>query len=108
MRQPEEHDLTSPFELHGHWWRHGAEDQQVPGCLSYTPENGLQLQLYGSLSEDFQPPWKRRAEGHPIWGEVAGFAGRKVPISLFDEIATNRPNDPNAPEKPTFHEIFYI
>ena len=80
----------------------------MPGVLSYTPDHGLQLQLFGSFKGDFRPPWMEQAEGHPIWGEVSGFAGRPVPVSLFKEIATNRPNDPNAPEKPASHDIFYV
>jgi hypothetical protein len=107
MLEPEYIDLTRPFEMHGDWWRQGAAGK-TPGCLSYTPEHGLQLQLYGSLVEDSQPPWREAEEFRPIWGEIHAFAGREVRVSLFDEIATNKPNDPKAPPKPDTHDIFFI
>ena len=81
--------------------------QKTPGFLSYTPEYGLQLQLYGSL-EDIQPSWRETEMVHPIWGEAHGLFGRDVPVSLFDEIATTRPNEPKAPPKPNAHDILFI
>lgn len=109
MDNPDKCDLTTPFELHGEWWRSESDrEKSVPGCLSYTPDYGLQLQLYGHLLGE-QLSWLR---GHlpdqPIWGEVAGFAGRRVKVSLFDEIQTNRPNDPDIEGKPSSHTIYFI
>jgi hypothetical protein len=109
MDDPDKCELTRPFELHGKWWRAGSEQEQhVPGCLSYTPEHGLQLELYGDLPGDEQP-WLNHTESErPIWGDVDGRAGRRVKVSLFDEIPTNRPNDPSAKEKPFSHAIYFI
>jgi hypothetical protein len=50
LDNPEKCDLVTPFELYGHWWRAASDEEKaVSGCLSFTPEYGLQLQLYDEL-----------------------------------------------------------
>ena len=109
LDNPDRCDLVTPFELYGRWWRANSDvSSAVSGCLSFTPDHGLQLQLYDDLpGEDFfsammKPPT------HPIWGTVSGFAGKQFKVSLFGEIETNKPNNPAVNEKPAAHTIFYI
>jgi hypothetical protein len=109
MVGPEDYDLTQPFELFGDWWRAGPEKGvSTPGCLSFTPAYGLQLQLYGKTAEGFDQPTTEDSAAAPIWGEVVAFAGRRVPVSLFHEIHTNRPNDPAVLENSTPYDIYFV
>lgn len=108
MDDPEKCDLITPFELYGRWWRAGSDQlKSVTGCLSYTPVYGLQLQLYDDLPDEGSPWSKSKEPDQPIWGEVSGFAGKIVNVSLFDEIFTNRPNDPAIKEK-TPHPYYFV
>jgi hypothetical protein len=109
MDNPDKCELTSPFELHGNWWRPDRDqNQRVAGCLTYTPDHGVQLQLYDDLPDEGWTWLKGEKLDRPIWGEVEGFAGKQVKVSLFGAIPTNRPNDPNAEDKPSAHTIYFI
>src|SRR5258708_4227543 len=109
MPDPEKCDMTSPFELYGNWWRHGeATEVRVSGCLSYTRDHGLQLQLYDDLPGETLASLMSRESDRPIWGEVSAFAGRRVKVSLLNVIETNRPNDPDAKKQPPSHTIFFV
>jgi hypothetical protein len=102
-------DLITPFELHGRWWRAETDQHQsMPGCLSYTPDHGLQLQLYDGLQNEGFFLLLREVPHKPIWGEVNGFAGQQIKVSLFNTIQTNRPNDPKMEGKPFSHTIYYV
>lgn len=37
------------FEVQGEWWLPGRADRKVPGILTFSPEGGPQLSLFGSL-----------------------------------------------------------
>lgn len=39
------------FECNGFWWTPGSEEAKVAGVLLWSPEEGLRLQLTGTLSE---------------------------------------------------------
>ena len=109
MHNPDACDLTAPFQFYGTWWREGLdEDGGVPGCLSYTPDHGLQLQLYGDLPGDTFLSGMNPRVDRPIWGEVSALAGRVVPVSLFKPLRTNRPNNPREEDKPSDHTIYFV
>jgi hypothetical protein len=97
-------ELVTPFQLHGNWWRAGHAEDAVAGVLSYTPEYGLELTVYGDFSGSPMPRrWDEEEEKpQPIWGEGTDFV-----ISLFNDIRTNLPNDPDQ-KKPFEHTIYNI
>jgi hypothetical protein len=37
------------FEVQGEWWLPGRADRKVPGILTFSPEGGAELSLFGSL-----------------------------------------------------------
>jgi ApeA N-terminal domain 1 len=37
------------FEVQGEWWLPGRPDRKVPGILTFSPEGGAELSLFGSL-----------------------------------------------------------
>lgn len=41
--------LSAPFEMRGKWWLPEHPENQVPGTLKYTPDEGLVLELDGHL-----------------------------------------------------------
>src|SRR5687768_5782167 len=109
MQNPDSCDLTAPFQFYGTWWRQGRNEVDgVPGCLSYTPDHGLQLRLYGDLPGDTFLSVMTPDVNRPIWGEVSALAGRVVPVSLFKPIRTNRPNNPREEDKLSEHTFYFV
>jgi hypothetical protein len=42
--------LTNPLEVKGHWWLPESPEGQVAGALLYDPDDGLSLELLGTLT----------------------------------------------------------
>src|SRR3954464_481988 len=42
--------MMERFEYQGFWWLPGTSDSRVPGTLIFDPEEGITLNLLGSLS----------------------------------------------------------
>jgi hypothetical protein len=42
------------FEVRGQWWLPGRDDRRVPGILTFSPEEGAELTLFGSLRSIFE------------------------------------------------------
>lgn len=101
---PEMHDMTSTFEIHGKWWRSSeTEKQSVSGVLRYTPLHGLELTLF----EDF-PNSPMFGHDGPIFGNSNTSIGRKSPISILDCFRTNLPNDPLGRKVHHDHVIYNV
>lgn len=54
---------TDNLEVRGQWWLPGRADRKVPGILTFSPEDGPELSLFGSLRSMFEEGERTEKEG---------------------------------------------
>jgi hypothetical protein len=54
---------TDNLEVQGQWWLPGRADRKVPGILSFSPKDGAELSLFGSLRSMFEEGERTEKEG---------------------------------------------
>lgn len=67
-------DLDEPGEWWGLWWLPEDPDQQVPGILRYSPDDGPLLSLIGAFEDRVMWPFAVK-HGRSVW-PGRGLAGR--------------------------------
>ncbi len=74
--------MEDTFELKGRWWLPESPENEVPGELIYSPEDGVRLELQGDLhvpgDGEFHPPIFRNA------GIILGITLKGKEVSLLD------------------------
>jgi len=54
---------TDDFEVQGEWWLPSRPDIKVPGILTFSPEDGAELSLLGSLRSIFEEGERSEKDG---------------------------------------------
>ena len=54
---------TDNLEVRGQWWLPGRADRKIPGILTFSPEDGAELSLFGSLRGMFEEGERTEKEG---------------------------------------------
>ncbi len=54
---------TDDFKVQGEWWLPGRADRKVPGILTFSPEDGAELSLIGSLRSMFEEGERSEKDG---------------------------------------------
>ena len=74
--------MQTPFELKGYWWLPNLEDNQLPGTLTYSQEDGAILELVGVFDS-------KKLEPAPQLPIILGITQQGKPITLHKCIINN-------------------
>lgn len=74
--------MQNPFELKGYWWLPGLEDNELPGTLSYSQEDGAFLELVGVFES-------KKIEPVPHLPIILGVTQQGKLITLYNCIINN-------------------
>jgi hypothetical protein len=72
--------MKDPFEYKGYWWLPDAENNKLPGTLSFSQENGAHLEIVGVLGLQLIPEQSDRIVQPMI---ILGITQEGKPITLY-------------------------